>query len=188
MHPLVVAPQRITESTLCETRMDARFVPKKADAPFFKTIVSSSRGSRRGSISTQWPPTCKSPSVGTFSSQRPPSFRPGSKPIDVNTTGSPFARATSSRRFVDSTSAVSSEPSAHEGSVKPQLKSTTSTTGREPSVTLSPKRAFFTHICHDLSHVRTESTLPPHVRLAYDGLEIEAGLTRAITNNGADPA
>jgi phosphoribosyl 1,2-cyclic phosphate phosphodiesterase len=37
---------------------------------------------------------------------------------------------------------------------------------------LSPKRAFFTHICHDLSHARTEEKLPPHVRLAYDGLEI----------------
>ena len=49
---------------------------------------------------------------------------------------------------------------------------------------LSPKRAFFTHICHDLSHARTEAELPPHVRLAYDGLEIEAGLAR----NGANPA
>ena len=56
-------------------------------------------------------------------------------------TGRPFARATSSSRFVASTSAVSSEPSAHAGSVKPQLKSTTSTAGREPSVTLSPSRA-----------------------------------------------
>jgi len=37
---------------------------------------------------------------------------------------------------------------------------------------LAPKRAFLTHICHDLPHARTESGLPPHVRLAYDGLEI----------------
>lgn len=37
---------------------------------------------------------------------------------------------------------------------------------------LAPRRAFFTHICHDLPHARTESALPPHVRLAYDGLEI----------------
>jgi phosphoribosyl 1,2-cyclic phosphate phosphodiesterase len=37
---------------------------------------------------------------------------------------------------------------------------------------LAPKRAFFTHICHDLGHARTEEMLPPHVRLAYDGLEI----------------
>ncbi len=37
---------------------------------------------------------------------------------------------------------------------------------------LKPKRAFFTHICHDLGHERAESMLPEHVRLAYDGLEI----------------
>lgn len=37
---------------------------------------------------------------------------------------------------------------------------------------LAPRRAFFTHICHDLGHERTESMLPPRVRLAYDGLEI----------------
>ena len=37
---------------------------------------------------------------------------------------------------------------------------------------LAPRRAFFTHICHDLPHARTEEQLPPHVRLAYDGLEI----------------
>jgi phosphoribosyl 1,2-cyclic phosphate phosphodiesterase len=38
---------------------------------------------------------------------------------------------------------------------------------------LQPRRAFFTHICHDLPHAVTEAALPPHVRLAYDGLEIE---------------
>lgn len=37
---------------------------------------------------------------------------------------------------------------------------------------LKPARAYFTHICHDLGHERTESQLPAHVRLAYDGLEI----------------
>ena len=37
---------------------------------------------------------------------------------------------------------------------------------------LSPKRAYFTHICHDLSHARTEETLPPNVRLAYDGMAL----------------
>ena len=37
---------------------------------------------------------------------------------------------------------------------------------------LAPRRAFLTHICHDLPHERTESLLPPNVRLAYDGLEI----------------
>lgn len=38
---------------------------------------------------------------------------------------------------------------------------------------LSPNRAFFTHICHDLAHERAESMLPSHIRLAYDGLEIQ---------------
>ena len=37
---------------------------------------------------------------------------------------------------------------------------------------LAPARAFFTHICHDLPHARTEERLPPNVRLAYDGMEI----------------
>ncbi len=37
---------------------------------------------------------------------------------------------------------------------------------------LNPRRAFFTHICHDLLHERAEAALPPHIRLAYDGLEL----------------
>jgi phosphoribosyl 1,2-cyclic phosphate phosphodiesterase len=40
---------------------------------------------------------------------------------------------------------------------------------------LGVRRAFFTHICHDLGHERAESMLPPHIRLAYDGLEIVVG-------------
>ena len=40
---------------------------------------------------------------------------------------------------------------------------------------LKPQRAYLTHICHDLPHARTESLLPPRVRLAYDGLEIAVG-------------
>jgi phosphoribosyl 1,2-cyclic phosphate phosphodiesterase len=38
---------------------------------------------------------------------------------------------------------------------------------------LRPKRAFFTHICHDLPHERTNASLPVNVRLAYDGLKLE---------------
>jgi len=38
---------------------------------------------------------------------------------------------------------------------------------------LKPKRAFFTHICHDLPHQETNATLPPHVRLSYDGMKLE---------------
>ncbi len=40
---------------------------------------------------------------------------------------------------------------------------------------LKPQRTYLTHICHDLPHARTESQLPPQVRLAYDGLEIAVG-------------
>jgi len=38
---------------------------------------------------------------------------------------------------------------------------------------LRPKRAFFTHICHDLAHEATNATLPRHVRLSYDGMKLE---------------
>ena len=38
---------------------------------------------------------------------------------------------------------------------------------------LAPKRAFFTHISHDLSHAETNASLPAHVRLAHDGLKLE---------------
>ena len=37
---------------------------------------------------------------------------------------------------------------------------------------LKPRKAFLTHICHDLGHVRTEAMLPAGVHLAYDGLEV----------------
>lgn len=38
---------------------------------------------------------------------------------------------------------------------------------------LKPRRAFFTHIAHELGHEETNAGLPPHVRLAYDGLVLE---------------
>jgi phosphoribosyl 1,2-cyclic phosphate phosphodiesterase len=37
---------------------------------------------------------------------------------------------------------------------------------------LKPRRAYFTHMSHDLDHAPTEATLPPHIRLAYDGLRL----------------
>lgn len=40
---------------------------------------------------------------------------------------------------------------------------------------LKPRRAFFTHICHDLPHKDTEAKLPTNVHLAYDGLVIHVG-------------
>ncbi len=38
---------------------------------------------------------------------------------------------------------------------------------------LKPQRALFTHIAHELGHAETNATLPPNVRLAYDGLKLE---------------
>jgi len=38
---------------------------------------------------------------------------------------------------------------------------------------LKPRRAYFTHIAHELAHEATNATLPPNVRLAYDGLKLE---------------
>jgi|SRR5579871_450515 len=40
---------------------------------------------------------------------------------------------------------------------------------------LAARQTYFTHISHDLGHERTESLLPAHVRLAYDGLELHVG-------------
>jgi phosphoribosyl 1,2-cyclic phosphate phosphodiesterase len=38
---------------------------------------------------------------------------------------------------------------------------------------LKPKRAWFTHICHDLGHIDANAKLPEGVQLAYDGLKFE---------------
>jgi phosphoribosyl 1,2-cyclic phosphate phosphodiesterase len=38
---------------------------------------------------------------------------------------------------------------------------------------LGPRRAFFTHISHDLGHAETNAALPERVRLAHDGLKLE---------------
>jgi len=38
---------------------------------------------------------------------------------------------------------------------------------------LQPRRAFFTHISHDLGHEETNRSLPERVRLAHDGLKLE---------------
>lgn len=38
---------------------------------------------------------------------------------------------------------------------------------------LKPRRAYFTHIAHELGHEETNAGLPPHVRLAYDGLKLD---------------
>ncbi|HKF52769.1 MAG TPA: MBL fold metallo-hydrolase [Candidatus Acidoferrales bacterium] len=41
---------------------------------------------------------------------------------------------------------------------------------------LAPRRAWFTHICHDLGHEGTNAKLPANVRLAFDGLEFGVSL------------
>ncbi|HUX67065.1 MAG TPA: MBL fold metallo-hydrolase [Terriglobales bacterium] len=41
---------------------------------------------------------------------------------------------------------------------------------------LRPRRAYFTHIAHELGHAATERSLPAGVRLAYDGLRLEVEL------------
>ena len=38
---------------------------------------------------------------------------------------------------------------------------------------LHPQRAFFTHVSHDLGHSETNASLPKHVKLAHDGLQLE---------------
>jgi len=38
---------------------------------------------------------------------------------------------------------------------------------------LQPRKAYFTHIAHELGHEETNATFPPHVRLAFDGLKLE---------------
>jgi phosphoribosyl 1,2-cyclic phosphate phosphodiesterase len=34
------------------------------------------------------------------------------------------------------------------------------------------RRAWFTHMSHEILHEEVEAALPPHIRLAYDGLTI----------------
>ena len=43
----------------------------------------------------------------------------------------------------------------------------------EVETRMAPERAYFTHICHDLSHAETCARLPTGVELAYDGLVLE---------------
>jgi phosphoribosyl 1,2-cyclic phosphate phosphodiesterase len=38
---------------------------------------------------------------------------------------------------------------------------------------VQPGQTWFTHLCHDVMHSELEPTLPPGVRIAYDGLRLE---------------
>jgi phosphoribosyl 1,2-cyclic phosphate phosphodiesterase len=42
---------------------------------------------------------------------------------------------------------------------------------------VSPERAYFTHMCHDLPHAATCARLPAGVELAFDGLAFDIDLT-----------
>jgi phosphoribosyl 1,2-cyclic phosphate phosphodiesterase len=44
---------------------------------------------------------------------------------------------------------------------------------------IGPRRAFLTHMCHDLGHADTSSQLPPGVELAYDGLVLDVDVEAA---------
>lgn len=37
---------------------------------------------------------------------------------------------------------------------------------------IAPTKAYLTHLCHDIDHATLEATLPPHIRIAYDGLTL----------------
>jgi phosphoribosyl 1,2-cyclic phosphate phosphodiesterase len=48
---------------------------------------------------------------------------------------------------------------------------------------LAPRRAFFTHISHGLDHDATNATLPQHIRLAHDGLQLTFDIGPESTKN-----
>jgi phosphoribosyl 1,2-cyclic phosphate phosphodiesterase len=45
---------------------------------------------------------------------------------------------------------------------------------------LKPKRAYFTHISHDLDHLPTNAELPPNAQLAQDGLQLTFNITPSL--------
>jgi phosphoribosyl 1,2-cyclic phosphate phosphodiesterase len=55
---------------------------------------------------------------------------------------------------------------------------------------LKPKRAWFTHVAHDLPHQATNERLRkagyPHVQLAYDGLELEVSAASPVVERAAE--
>jgi phosphoribosyl 1,2-cyclic phosphate phosphodiesterase len=51
---------------------------------------------------------------------------------------------------------------------------------------LKPRRAFFTHMSHELDHAATDLTLPDHIRLAYDGLKLHFDITPASAPGHAE--
>jgi phosphoribosyl 1,2-cyclic phosphate phosphodiesterase len=52
---------------------------------------------------------------------------------------------------------------------------------------IKPRRAFFTHMSHDLDHAATDAALPPHIRLAYDGLQLHFNISPESAAAEQDP-
>jgi phosphoribosyl 1,2-cyclic phosphate phosphodiesterase len=50
---------------------------------------------------------------------------------------------------------------------------------------IAPKRAYFTHISHDLDHQTTNKDLPSHIQLAHDGLKLNFDIYPHTTQNKA---
>jgi phosphoribosyl 1,2-cyclic phosphate phosphodiesterase len=50
---------------------------------------------------------------------------------------------------------------------------------------IQPRRAFFTHMSHDLDHAATDAILPAHIRLAYDGLQLTFDIAPQSNEVGA---
>ncbi len=67
---------------------------------------------------------------------------------------------------------------------RPHPTHTTVARALEYVAELKPRRAFLTHICHDLGHAETERALPLNVRLAYDGLEIHVEAVASVDRFG----
>ena len=42
----------------------------------------------------------------------------------------------------------------------------------DAAASIQPRQTLLTHLCHELSHAELEPTLPPDVRIAYDGLKL----------------
>jgi phosphoribosyl 1,2-cyclic phosphate phosphodiesterase len=52
---------------------------------------------------------------------------------------------------------------------------------------LAPRRAFFTHMSHDLDHEATNAALPANIRLAYDGLQLHFDISPSPPEDAGAP-
>jgi phosphoribosyl 1,2-cyclic phosphate phosphodiesterase len=91
-------------------------------------------------------------------------FRVGNVAYCTDTNGIPE----SSRRLLDDLEVLVLDGLRH----RPHPTHFTLEEAVETARQLQPRRTLFTHICHDLEHEATNSTLPPGMELAYDGLAV----------------